>query len=175
METFSALLALCAGNSSVPVNSPHKGQWRGALMFSLICTRINGWVNNGEAGDLRRNRADYDVTVMRPRKACMCEHDLGVICFEILVIGLAMLHEIYVYTLQSYNMSDVYNWYLDLICIYNESIYQLWNHLQYLKKTKNKCWHLSWPSNMVYIQMYPTINNSTWIHIPDIVMSLTVK
>ena len=37
-----------------PVNSPHKGQWRGALMFSLICTRINGWVNNGEAGDLRR-------------------------------------------------------------------------------------------------------------------------
>ena len=47
-----------------PVNSPHKGQWHGALMFSLICTRINGWVNNGEAGDLRRYRAHYDVTVM---------------------------------------------------------------------------------------------------------------
>ena len=47
-----------------PVNSPHKGQWRGALMFSLICARINGWVNNGEAGDLRRYRAHYDVTVM---------------------------------------------------------------------------------------------------------------
>ena len=47
-----------------PVNSPHKGQWRGALMFSLICTRINGWVNNGEAGDLKRRRAHYDVTVM---------------------------------------------------------------------------------------------------------------
>ena len=46
METFSALLALCAGNSPVPVNSPHNGQWRGALMFSLICARINGWVNN---------------------------------------------------------------------------------------------------------------------------------
>ena len=45
-------------------NSPYKGQWRGALMFSLICTRINGWVNNGEAGDLRRYRANYDVTVM---------------------------------------------------------------------------------------------------------------
>ena len=29
-----------------PVNSPHKGQWRGALMFSLICVWINGWVNN---------------------------------------------------------------------------------------------------------------------------------
>ena len=39
METFSALLALCAGNSPVPVNSPHKDQWRGAVMFSLICAR----------------------------------------------------------------------------------------------------------------------------------------
>ena len=47
-----------------PVNSPHKGQWRGALMFSLFCVWINGWVNNGEAGDLRRCRAHYDVIVM---------------------------------------------------------------------------------------------------------------
>ena len=47
-----------------PVNSPHKGQWRGALMFSFICVWINGWVNNREAGDLRRYRAHYDVTVM---------------------------------------------------------------------------------------------------------------
>ena len=36
-----------------PVNSPHNGQWCGALMFSLICARINAWVNNREAGDLR--------------------------------------------------------------------------------------------------------------------------
>ena len=61
METFSALLAICAGNSPVP---PHKGQWRGDLMFSLICARINDWVNNPEAGDLRRRLANYDVTVM---------------------------------------------------------------------------------------------------------------
>ena len=46
------------------VNSPHKGQWRRALMFSLICAWINGWVNNREADDLRRHRAHYDVTVM---------------------------------------------------------------------------------------------------------------
>ena len=39
-----------------PVNSQHKGHWRGALMFSLICVWINGWVNNREAGDLRRYR-----------------------------------------------------------------------------------------------------------------------
>ena len=43
-------------------------QWRGALTFSLICTRINGWVNNGEACDLRRNRAHYDVTEMNMEK-----------------------------------------------------------------------------------------------------------
>ena len=55
METFSALRAICAGNSLV--NSPHKGQWCGALMFSLICAWINDWTNNGEAGDLRRHRA----------------------------------------------------------------------------------------------------------------------
>ena len=54
---------LC-GNSPVPVNSPHKGQWRGALMFTLICVWINGWVNNREAGDLRRYRGHYDVIVM---------------------------------------------------------------------------------------------------------------
>ena len=47
-----------------PVNSPHKGQWRGAFMFSLICAWINRWVNNREAGDLRRYFAHYDVIVM---------------------------------------------------------------------------------------------------------------
>ena len=46
------------------MNSPHKGQWRGTLKFSLICAWINGWVNNREAGDLRRHRAHYDATVM---------------------------------------------------------------------------------------------------------------
>ena len=61
METFSALLALCAGNSPVTGEFPHKGQWRGALMFSLICAWINSWVNNRKAGDLRRSRAHYDV------------------------------------------------------------------------------------------------------------------
>ena len=47
-----------------PVNSPHKGQWRGALMFSLICAWNDGWVNTREAGDLRNHRAHYYVIVM---------------------------------------------------------------------------------------------------------------
>ena len=64
MGTFSALLALCVGNSPVPVNSPHKGQWRRALKFSLISAWINDRVNNREAGDMRRHRGHYDVNVM---------------------------------------------------------------------------------------------------------------
>ena len=64
MEIFSALLTLCVGIHRSPVNSPHVGQSRGALMFSLICAWINGWVNNREAGDLRRYRTHYDVIVM---------------------------------------------------------------------------------------------------------------
>ena len=67
METFAALLALHAGNSPVNGNSPHKGQWRGALMFYLICTWINDWLNNREAGELRRHRDRYDVIVMQIR------------------------------------------------------------------------------------------------------------
>ena len=46
------------------VNSPHRGQWRGAFMFLLICVWINGWENSREAGNLRRYRAHYDVIVM---------------------------------------------------------------------------------------------------------------
>ena len=72
METFSASLAICAGNLCRSLmnlcrslmNSPHKGQWCGALMFSLICVWINGWVNNHEAGDLRRYHTHYDIIVM---------------------------------------------------------------------------------------------------------------
>ena len=37
-------------------------------MFSLIWVWINDWVNNREAGDLRRYRAHYDVIVMNCHK-----------------------------------------------------------------------------------------------------------
>ena len=48
----------------IPGEFPHKGQWRGALIFNFICAWTKGWVNNRDAGDLRRNRAHYDVTVI---------------------------------------------------------------------------------------------------------------
>ena len=62
METFSALLAFCAGNS--PVSGELKCQWRGALKVYLICAWINDWINNREAGDLRRHCAFYEVIVI---------------------------------------------------------------------------------------------------------------
>ena len=64
METFPRYWPF-TGNRWIPLT---KGQWRAALMFSLICAWINGWVNNREAGDLRRHRAHYDVTVISDAK-----------------------------------------------------------------------------------------------------------
>ena len=55
---------LVRGIHRSPVNFPHKGQWRGALMFSLICAWMNGWVYKRGAVDFRHHRAHYDVIVM---------------------------------------------------------------------------------------------------------------
>ena len=65
METFPRYWSFVRGIHRSPVNSPHKGQWRGDLMFSLIRAWTNGWVNNRDYGDLRRHRAHYDITVIR--------------------------------------------------------------------------------------------------------------
>ena len=51
METFSALLAICAGNSQVPGEFPAQRPVTRSLVFSLNCVWINGWVNKLEAGD----------------------------------------------------------------------------------------------------------------------------
>ena len=48
-----------------PVNSPHKGQWCRALIFSLICAWINGWLNNRETSDLKCHCAHYDLIVIQ--------------------------------------------------------------------------------------------------------------
>ena len=61
---FSCYWPFVRGTRRSLVNSAHKGQWRGALMFPLICAWLSSWVNNGEAGDLRRHRAHYDVIAM---------------------------------------------------------------------------------------------------------------
>ena len=61
---FPRYWPIVSGIHSGLENSPHKGQWRRALMYSLICNWINGWVNNCEAGELRCHCAHYDVIVM---------------------------------------------------------------------------------------------------------------
>ena len=48
-----------------PENSPHKRQWLGALMFSMIYAWTNSWANHRDTGDLRRNLAHYQLTVMQ--------------------------------------------------------------------------------------------------------------
>ena len=46
-------------------------------MFSLIYDRVNGRVNNSEAGDLGRNRAHYGVIVMAYLYICFCMQDIN--------------------------------------------------------------------------------------------------
>ena len=65
METFSALLAICAGNSPVPGEFPtQRTVTRSFDVFFFYLHLNKRWVNNREAGDLRRYRIHYDVTVM---------------------------------------------------------------------------------------------------------------
>ena len=83
METFSALLALCVEIRST-VNSRHKGQWRGLLMTSLICTWTNCWVNNRDTDDLRGHHAHYDATVMETGCSLtwFATFDIGYCCLD---------------------------------------------------------------------------------------------
>ena len=66
---FSRYWSFVRGIHRSPVNFHHKGQWRGALMFSLICAWTNGSVNYRDAGDWKSRRAHHDVTVMNLNKA----------------------------------------------------------------------------------------------------------
>ena len=54
-----------------PLKSPHKGQWCGALMLSLICAWINGWINNHDAGDLICHHSHFYATVVLSQLPCV--------------------------------------------------------------------------------------------------------
>ena len=95
-----------------PVNSPHKSQWRGALVFSLICAWMNGWVNKREVGDLRRHRAYHDVTVIHNEdvvcdKSCQFSFEL---CLTSLLVRVyrycayAISYDIGVHNRRLYNL-----------------------------------------------------------------------
>ena len=80
---FSRYWLFVRGINRSTVNSPHKGQWRGALMFSLIYAWKDGWGNNQDA---RRHCTHYDVTVMQeennvsPHDWVAWQHQIGVCC-----------------------------------------------------------------------------------------------
>ena len=61
---FPCYWSFVRGIYRLPMDSSHKSEWLGALMFSLICAWTNRWANNRDAGDLRRHRAHYNVIVM---------------------------------------------------------------------------------------------------------------
>ena len=64
METFTALLALCAGNSPVTGEFPVQRPVTRSVDDLFDLSLKNGWVNIRGAGDLRRHCTHYDVIVM---------------------------------------------------------------------------------------------------------------
>ena len=107
-----------------PVNSPNKGQWRRALMFSLICARINAWVNNSKAGDLRRKHAHYDVTVMQSSR----KHGLW-------EVGRSATHWFLCYYQDRLLMATARNGiYLTVFTAWmnNHTHYQVWDEITYI-------------------------------------------
>ena len=91
-----------------------RGQWRGALMFSLIRAWINGWENNREAGDLRRQRAHYNVIVMHRHVLVFAEHhslNQGLITFAISSIDGIFAIGILATAFSSYDQVQWYRYY----------------------------------------------------------------
>ena len=123
MDTFYALLAICAGNS--PVTGEFPSQSPVTRTFSLIYVWIDGWVNNGEAGDLRRHRAHYDVTVLKWRYASTRPS------FQSLQCCLA-------------SRAVPHNWYFSRFDVYNIYVYtRTGSALNTLKLTKKCPDHIS--------------------------------
>ena len=108
--------------------SPRKGQWRGALMFSLICVWINGSVNNRGAGDLRRHRGHYDVNVMLYPPPCISWH--AYISWHTQSCILAMHGRLIWWLSVSWNFM-------------NKSYIFIWNKKKSGQRT-NKCFGSSW-------------------------------
>ena len=145
METFSTLLVLCAVNSLV---TGHKGQWHGALILSLICTWINGWVNNREAGDLRCNHAHYDITVMMNDCCAQWVCDFRVVLLRLIMVIrkfdliIQFLHHCLLYFLNRYflffQIKDQ-GWAMKVIILIT---------IRYLSMIKGSIHHKQW--NVVY-------------------------
>ena len=98
METFSALLAVCAGNSPVTCEFPAQRPVTRSFDFFLICAWICSWVNNREAGDFRRHRAHCDVTVM------------------VLAIFMELFHFIHAHAFPRWQINKLHTYVLTHVC-----------------------------------------------------------
>ena len=91
---ISALPVLYEGNHRSPVDSPQKGQWRGALVFFLICAYTNGCLNNQDVGDLRCHRAHYGVIVICSVSQNQSKRSLLCMVSSVIRTTLKLLHHI---------------------------------------------------------------------------------
>ena len=105
METFSAILVLCAGNSPATSKFPSKRPVTRSFDFFFICAWTNGSVNNRVAGDLRRHRAHYDVTVMCYK---ICKQFLWFVWLGYDLVFCAFMYD-HMFTVASLATRQVYN------------------------------------------------------------------
>ena len=142
-----------------PVNSPHKGQWRGALMFSLICAWINSWINNREAGDLRHHRAHYDVTVMQKQ----WKHISNQITWLVPVWLHEFSHDLFWGYLWIYYTHGSWSW----ILVISTKQRQIWSVRKgdiYLK-SGNPSYDISWKELLSDINKTHERQYIIWVHI----------
>ena len=150
METFSALLAICAGKSPVPGESPAQRPVTQRFHVSLICAWINRWVNNREAGDLRRYRAHYDVIVMSIYiySSCYYHHQLGSIhlshCYHIFpwLCAWDVWCPLYafLYSIQCYEDLKLYNY--EAWCFVAYIYVHICSHVKVYVQISSCKWHL---------------------------------
>ena len=137
-----------------PVNSPYKGQWRGALMFFFICTWIGSWVNKREAGNLRRHGTHYDVSVMLE----LITTSPGGQWVEDLLIVYFFLTEWLLMILWLIEPGNHQPWYRQIVVRFTKPVlfclvtffhFYVWTHLP-LRRTEIFCWN-SYPYDVSMI------------------------
>ena len=112
---------LCEGNPPLTGGFPSMSQWRGALMFSLICAWTNAWANNLYDGHLRPHRAHYDATVMKDARC------VDGFCFVVITLWICVQSE--------YTFIDILQGYLAFrlfLCQYSNSGSRLTNRTDVL-------------------------------------------
>ena len=130
MESFSALLAICAGNSPVTGEFPAQRPvtWSFNVFFDLRL--INGWGNNGEAGDLRCHHTHYDLIVMYCRSPLWRRHEVPNLTFHICM-------NLYIHTyLSDKNSQCVYS----LISHYTVNVYTHLHTLYFFNHHGHSIW-----------------------------------